>query len=84
MGRRLIAEKLESLRSCVRRIEAKCPGSSQLLRDTAASLDATNAVGNPVFVCNEESRFLVEEQVRAIDKEPVAIWRSSPHSICSM
>ena len=69
MDRRLIAEKLESLRFCVRRIEAKCPDSSRVLQtdldlqDTAASLDAIDAVGNPVFVCNEEPRFLVEEQV---------------------
>ncbi len=32
MDRRLIAEKLESLRSCVHRIEAKCPESSQVLQ----------------------------------------------------
>ena len=31
MDRRLIEEKLESLRSCVRRIEVKCPESSQVL-----------------------------------------------------
>ena len=32
MDRRLIAEKLESLRSCVRRIEVKCPESSRVLQ----------------------------------------------------
>ena len=31
MDRRLIEEKLESLRTCVRRIEAKCPESEQKL-----------------------------------------------------
>ncbi len=32
MDRRLIAEKLESLRSCVRRIDMKSPESSQVLQ----------------------------------------------------
>ena len=32
MDRRLIAEKLETLRSCVRRIEVKCPESSRVLQ----------------------------------------------------
>ena len=48
-------------------------GDHTLLQDTAARLDAISAMGNPVFVCNEEHRFLVAEQVRALDKEPEAI-----------
>ena len=49
-------------------------GDQTLLQDTAARLDSIGAVvGNPVFVCNEEHRFLVAEQVRALGKEPEAI-----------
>jgi len=48
-------------------------GDQTLLQDTAARLDAIDAVENPVFVCNEEHRFLVAEQVRALGKEPEAI-----------
>jgi len=48
-------------------------GDQTLLQDTAARLDSIAAVGNPVFVCNEEHRFLVAEQVRALGKEPEAI-----------
>ena len=48
-------------------------GDRTLLQDTASRLDSIDAVGNPVFVCNEEHRFLVAEQVRAMGKEPEAI-----------
>ncbi|MCO6483112.1 MAG: mannose-1-phosphate guanylyltransferase/mannose-6-phosphate isomerase, partial [Flavobacteriales bacterium] len=48
-------------------------GEHTLLQDTATRLDSLAAVGNPVFVCNEEHRFLVAEQVRALGKEPEAI-----------
>ena len=49
MDRRLIAEKLESLRSCVCRIEVKCPESSQVLQadpdlQDIISLNITRAV----------------------------------------
>ena len=44
-------------------------GDQTLLQDTAARLDSIGAIGNPVFVCNEEHRFLVAEQVRALGKE---------------
>lgn len=48
-------------------------GDQTLLQDTASRLDSIDAVGNPVFVCNEEHRFLVAEQVRTMGKEPEAI-----------
>ena len=48
-------------------------GDQTLLQDTAVRLDSIDTVGNPVFVCNEEHRFLVAEQVRALGKEPEAI-----------
>ncbi len=48
-------------------------GDQTLLQDTAIRLDSIDTVGNPVFVCNEEHRFLVAEQVRALGKEPEAI-----------
>lgn len=49
MDRRLIEEKLESLRSCVRRIELKCPQTSQSLLSDAdlqdiIALNITRAV----------------------------------------
>jgi len=48
-------------------------GDQTLLQDTATRLDSIGTAGNPVFVCNEEHRFLVAEQVRALGKEPEAI-----------
>ena len=48
-------------------------GEQTLLQDTAVRLDPIDALGNPVFVCNEEHRFLVAEQVRSLGKEPEAI-----------
>ncbi|MFQ5643672.1 MAG: mannose-1-phosphate guanylyltransferase/mannose-6-phosphate isomerase [Thiogranum sp.] len=48
-------------------------GDQTLLQDTAARLDSIDAIGNPVFVCNEEHRFLVAEQVRALGKSAEAI-----------
>jgi len=48
-------------------------GDRTLLQDTATRLDSIGTVGNPVFVCNEEHRFLVAEQVRALGKEAEAI-----------
>lgn len=41
MDRQLIAEKLESLRRCLERLDAKCPPSAELL---AADLDAQDIV----------------------------------------
>ena len=48
-------------------------GENTLLQDTASRLEPMSSIGNPVFVCNEEHRFLVAEQVRAQGKEPEAI-----------
>ncbi len=48
-------------------------GAHSLLQDTVTRLDRIGATRNPLFVCNEEHRFLVAEQVRALGKEPEAI-----------
>ncbi len=48
-------------------------GERTLLQDTATRLDSVEGVGDPVFVCNEEHRFLVAEQVLELDKRPEMI-----------
>ncbi len=48
-------------------------GEKTLLQDTSVRLDALSGIRPPVFVCNEEHRFLVAEQVRQLGKEPEAI-----------
>lgn len=48
-------------------------GEQTLLQDTAVRLNPVINVGDPLFVCNEEHRFLLAEQVRALGKEPEAI-----------
>lgn len=48
-------------------------GERTLLQDTAARLDGLSGIHNPLFVCNEEHRFLVAEQVRTLGKEPEAV-----------
>ena len=48
-------------------------GEQTLLQDTTDRLNPVINVGDPVFVCNEEHRFLLAEQVRAVGKEPEAI-----------
>ncbi len=48
-------------------------GEQTLLQDTVARLDALQGIRAPLFVCNEEHRFLVAEQVRLLGKEPEAI-----------
>jgi mannose-1-phosphate guanylyltransferase/mannose-6-phosphate isomerase len=48
-------------------------GANSLLQNTAARLDRISGVGKPLFVCNEEHRFLVAEQIRKIGKECEAI-----------
>ena len=42
-------------------------GDATLLQQTVQRLDGMKAVARPTFVCNEEHRFLVGEQVRQID-----------------
>jgi mannose-1-phosphate guanylyltransferase/mannose-6-phosphate isomerase len=48
-------------------------GDNSLLQDTATRLEQLNPVAEPLFVCNEEHRFLVAEQVRAMGYSPLAI-----------
>jgi mannose-1-phosphate guanylyltransferase/mannose-6-phosphate isomerase len=44
-------------------------GERTLLQDTATRLDSIEGVCDPVFVCNEEHRFLVAEQVLELGKK---------------
>jgi len=44
-----------------------------LLQDTASRLDGLPEVGDAVYVCNEEHRYLVAEQVAALGKTPATI-----------
>jgi len=44
-----------------------------LLQDTATRLDSLPEVGDAVYVCNEEHRFLLAEQVAALGKTPETI-----------
>jgi mannose-1-phosphate guanylyltransferase/mannose-6-phosphate isomerase len=44
-----------------------------LLQDTATRLDSLNEQGDAVYVCNEEHRFLVAEQVAELGKTPSTI-----------
>jgi mannose-1-phosphate guanylyltransferase/mannose-6-phosphate isomerase len=44
-----------------------------LLQDTATRLDGLPETGDAVYVCNEEHRFLVAEQVAALGKTPETI-----------
>ena len=48
-------------------------GERTLLQETVLRLDGAEQVANPLFVCNEEYRFLVAEQVRQLGKSPLAI-----------
>jgi mannose-1-phosphate guanylyltransferase/mannose-6-phosphate isomerase len=44
-----------------------------LLQDTASRLDGLPELGDAVYVCNEEHRFLVAEQVAAMGRTPATI-----------
>src|SRR5210317_324159 len=44
-----------------------------LLQDTAARLDGLPALGDAVYVCNEEHRFLLAEQVTRAGHTPANI-----------
>jgi len=44
-------------------------GEKSLLQETAARLASLEGVNTPMFVCNEEHRFLVDEQVQIEGKE---------------
>lgn len=48
-------------------------GARTLLQETAARLDGLEAVAAPLFVCNEEHRFLIAEQARQIGTTPAQI-----------
>ncbi len=48
-------------------------GESTLLQDTVSRLDGLSDIADPLFVCNEEHRFLIAEQVRLIGKTPADI-----------
>lgn len=42
-------------------------GEETLLQQTVTRLNGLDGIADPVFVCNEEHRFLIAEQVRQID-----------------
>jgi mannose-1-phosphate guanylyltransferase/mannose-6-phosphate isomerase len=44
-----------------------------LLQETACRLDGIPNLGDAVYVCNEEHRFLVAEQINQIGKQPATI-----------
>ena len=44
-----------------------------LLQETACRLDDIEGLGDAVYVCNEEHRFLVAEQVTQLGKKPATI-----------
>lgn len=48
-------------------------GKGTMLQETLARVQGVDNVGPPIVVCNESHRFLVAEQLRAIDAEPQAI-----------
>lgn len=48
-------------------------GENTLLQQTVSRLDGLDGVADPIFVCNEEHRFLVAEQVRQIARTPIEI-----------
>ncbi len=48
-------------------------GNQTLLQQTVSRLHGIENVGGPIIICNEEHRFLVAEQLRAINVKPAAI-----------
>ena len=48
-------------------------GERTLLQDTALRLSGLEGVSAPLFVCNEEHRFMLAEQVREVGQEPAGI-----------
>ena len=44
-----------------------------LLQDTACRLDAIDDLGDAVYVCNEEHRYLLAEQIAQLGKHPATI-----------
>ena len=48
-------------------------GERSMLQETAIRLDGHAGVAPPIIVCNEAHRFLVAEQMREVDRRPLAI-----------
>jgi len=48
-------------------------GKGTMLQETLARLRGVDAVGEPIVVCNESHRFLVAEQLRAVNAQSQAI-----------
>lgn len=48
-------------------------GDKTLLQQTVERTDGIEGAGNPLFVCNEEHRFLVAEQVRQLARVPLDV-----------
>ncbi|MBF0210956.1 MAG: mannose-1-phosphate guanylyltransferase/mannose-6-phosphate isomerase [Desulfamplus sp.] len=48
-------------------------GSHSMLQNTILRLDGIKSLNAPIVVCNEEHRFMVAEQLRAINVKPLSI-----------
>lgn len=48
-------------------------GKHSLLQETISRLDGLKSVAPPIFVCNEDHRFLAAHQIRQLGKTPSAI-----------
>lgn len=48
-------------------------GKRTLLQDTVTRVDGAGSTADPLLICNEEHRFLVAEQLRAIGRTPAEI-----------
>jgi mannose-1-phosphate guanylyltransferase/mannose-6-phosphate isomerase len=48
-------------------------GKDSLLQQTVLRLDSVPAFGAPIVVCNEAHRFLIAEQLHAVDRPPAAM-----------
>jgi len=48
-------------------------GGKTLLQETVCRVDGLADVGSPVIVCNEESRFMVAEQMAQAGRDPLKI-----------
>ena len=61
----------------LRRCERGGGGGESLLVQTARRVDAADGFSEPIFVCNEEHRFLVAEELREAGLNPgLIIWGS--------
>jgi len=48
-------------------------GERSMLQDTISRLDGLEGLADPLFICNEEHRFMVAEQVRQWERNPGAV-----------